>query len=232
MRLAYTASYVALGLDAQAQSRLALLGDLICSAGFNVTGVTDPEQIERFHFLDALCLLTLEPVLWARSIVDIGSGGGLPGLVLALALPDALITAVESQGKKCAYIKRTASVLGLVNVAVCCQRAEECGRGPGREAHDVAVSRAVAALPVVAEYSLPLLRLGGVMVAMKGVISDQERIQAQKALGILGADGLGAVRLDPFVEAHDRWAYVARKTRATPEKYPRRAGLPAKRPLG
>jgi len=230
--LAQTATYTALGLDAQAQSKLAVIGDLICSAGFNITGVTDPEEIERFHLLDSLSLLRLEPVLAARSIVDIGSGGGLPALILALALKDARITALESQRKKCAYIERAAAALDLTNVTVCCRRAEDYGRASGREAHDAAVTRAVAALPVVAEYSLPLLRLGGVMVAMRGAISDQECIQAQKALGILGADGLDAVRLDPFAEARDRWAYVATKVRATPERYPRRPGLPTKRPLG
>ncbi|NLO28103.1 MAG: 16S rRNA (guanine(527)-N(7))-methyltransferase RsmG [Actinobacteria bacterium] len=228
----HTATYAAVGLDARVQSKLARLGDLICSAGFNVTGVTDPEEIERFHFLDALSLLSLEPVLAARDAVDIGSGGGLPVLVLALALPDTLFTAVESRGKKCAYIVKCASALGLTNVMVCCRRVEDYGRGVGREAYDLAVSRAVAALPIVAEYSLPLLRPGGAMVAMKGVISDQECIQARKALAILGADGLDAVRLEPFAEARDRWAYVATKTRRTPEKYPRRPGLPTKRPLG
>lgn len=232
MDLTHTASYWALGLGAEVQAKLATLGDLILSAGFNVTGLTDPEEMERLHFLDALSLLKLQPVLSGRCIADVGSGAGLPALVLALALPHAHVKAVESHRKKCDYIERTAAALDLANVTVCCRRAEEYGRSVGREAHDVVVSRAVAPLPVVAEYSIPLLWPGGVMVAMKGVVSDQERTQARKALGILGASELDPVRLDPFPEAHDRWAYLAVKVRATPEEYPRRPGMPAKRPLG
>ena len=211
---------------------MAAFGDLILGAGFNVTGVRDPEQIEVLHFLDSLSLLEVGAVSSAESIADLGSGAGLPVLVLALARPGMEITAVESQRKKCAYIEKTAETLGITNVTVCCARAEEYGRSTGREAHDVVVSRALAALPVVAEYSLPLLRLGGVMVAMKGSISDQERTQGLRALGILGADGLDGIRLHPFVGAENRWAYVARKTRVTPEEYPRRPGVPARRPLG
>ena len=94
------------------------------------------------------------------------------------------------------------------------------------------MSRALAALPVVAEYSVPLLRHGGTMVAMKGLISDQEWSQGVAALGILGAEKLRAVRLRPFPEATNRWAYVAQKTGVTPPGYPRRTGIPAKRPLG
>jgi 16S rRNA (guanine527-N7)-methyltransferase len=223
---------VARGLDAAAQHRLAVLGDLILGAGFNVTGLTDPQEIERTHFLDSLSLLDLGCVSSAKSVCDLGSGAGLPALVLALALPGVKIVAVESQRKKCAHIGRVAEALSLRNIEVYCARAEEYGRAAGREAHDVVVSRAVAALPVVAEYSLPLLLVGGTMVAMKGAISDQERTQGENALGILGSGLLEAVRLQPFAGARDRWVYLARKIRATPSEYPRRSGIPAKRPLG
>ena len=208
------------------------MGDLILGAGFNVTGLTDPHEIERTHFLDSLSLLDLGYVSSASSLVDVGSGAGLPALVLALALPNVKIVAVESQRKKCAYIGRAAEALCLRNVEVYCVRAEEYGRTAGRGAHDVVVSRALAALPVVAEYSLPLLAIGGTMVAMKGAISDQERTQTEKALGILGSDLLEAVRLQPFSGAQNRWVYLARKIRVTPIDYPRRPGIPAKRPLG
>jgi 16S rRNA (guanine527-N7)-methyltransferase len=232
LKLTETSAYVARGLDAATQDRLAILGDLILGAGFNVTGLTDPQEIERTHFLDSLSLLDLGCVSSAKSLVDLGSGAGLPALVLALALPGAKIVAVESQRKKCAHIGRAAEALSLRNIEVYCARAEDYGRAVGREAHDVVVSRAVAALPVVAEYSLPLLVVGGTMVAMKGAISDQERTQGEKALGILGSDLLEAVRLQPFSGAHNRWVYLARKIRVTPGEYPRRPGIPAKRPLG
>lgn len=223
---------MARGLDTEAIHRLAVLGDILVGAEFNVSGVKDPEEIERLHFLDSLSVLEVKAVASAENLVDVGSGAGLPALVLAIALSGAEVTAVESQRKKCAYIENAAETLGLKNVTVCCQRAEEYGRSAGRETHQVVVSRALAALPVVAEYSLPLLRVGGVMVAMKGSVSDQERTQAVSALGILGADRLDAVRLHPFVGAENRWAYVATKARDTPGEFPRRPGIPAKRPLG
>ena len=211
---------------------MAVLGDLLLDAGLNVTGVRDPEEIERIHFLDSLSLLTLKAVMHARRLADVGSGGGLPGLVLAVARPAMAVTTVESQRKKCGHIQRAADALGLGNVTVCCSRVEDFARSTGRGAFDVVVSRAVAALPVVAEYSLPLLRVGGQMLAMKGSISDQERTLAISALGILGAGRLEAIRLEPFEGSFGRWVYVAQKERETPDAFPRRAGVPARRPLG
>lgn len=152
--------------------------------------------------------------------------------MLALALPGTRVTAIESLHKKCEHITKAADTLGLVNLTVRCLRAEEYGRTEGRETHDVVVTRAVAALPVVAEYSLPLLRIDGVMIAMKGAVSDQECTQAVRAVGILGADAIDAVQLDPFAGSTNRWAYLATKVRATPREYPRRPGVPARRPLG
>jgi len=232
MRLLYTPAYCERGLDESAQGKLAAYGDLILGSGFNITGIAQPEDIERLHFLDSLSLLDIEEVAAARTLVDLGSGGGLPALVLAVALPDVKVRVIESQRKKCIFIEKAATVLGVVNVEVCCLRAEDYGRTCGREQHDVAVSRAVAALPVVAEYSLPLLRLGGSMVAMRGALSAHGRIEALAALAILGAGELNEVRLNPFEGAENRWAYVARKVRVTPEEYPRRPGVPTKRPLG
>lgn len=231
MRLAETAAYSAWGLDQAAQTGLAALGDIILNSGFNVTSISDPEEIERIHFLDSLSLLSIPCFRGAHSIVDVGSGAGLPALVLAMVL-SAEIHAVESQQKKCDFIQRAADELSLKNVTVHCARAEDYGRGPGQNAHDLAVSRALAAPPVVVEYSVPLLTVGGCMVAMKGAISDQERIQAERALGILGGGSLESVRLHPFPDAQNRWAYLAKKTRPTPTGFPRRTGTPAKRPLG
>ncbi len=232
MKLTHDAEYRRRGLADERLANLERLGDLILGAGFNITSVQVPIEIERQHFLDSLSLLDIEEVRQASTIVDIGSGGGLPALVLALALPTCQVTALESQRKKCAYVEQTAGTMRLQNMTVVCARAEDYGRGGGRGQHDVAVSRAVASLPVVAEYSVPLLKQGGTMIAMKGLISDQERIEATTALGILGADGLDAVRLEPFEGAANRWAFVAHKVRPTPREYPRRPGTPVKRPLG
>jgi 16S rRNA (guanine527-N7)-methyltransferase len=230
--LEHTEDYAGYGLDSAVQERLAILGDLMLGAELNISGIKEPGEIERFHFLDSLSLLRLPDIRSAKTIADIGSGGGLPALILALALPDASITAIEAVNKKCAYIARAAEVLGLSNVVVRAERAEDHAGSGGRESYDVVVSRAVASLPVVAEYSLPLCRTGGVMIAMKGPISEQEWTQGVHALGILGADEMEMVRLEPFSGARDRLAYVARKVRSTPTAYPRRTGVPQKRPLG
>jgi 16S rRNA (guanine527-N7)-methyltransferase len=224
-------AYTSWGLDERAQERLALLGDLIIHAGFNVSGIKEPLEIERVHFLDSLSLLDLECVSVGTRLADLGSGAGLPALVLAIAVPTLRVVAVESQQKKCAFIDRAVRALRLENAEVRCVRAEDYGRGPGRGSHDVVVSRALAGLPVVAELSVPLLESGGTMVAMKGTVSDQERTQAEMALGILGCGTLHAVRLQSFSQAENRLAYLAKKIQATPERYPRRPGMPQKRPL-
>jgi 16S rRNA (guanine527-N7)-methyltransferase len=232
VNLTHTDDYKGCGLDSTAQERLAILGDLILGAELNITGITDPSEIEKIHFLDSLSLLKVPDVRLAKDIADVGSGGGFPALVLALALPTTTVTAIESVGKKCEHIRQASAALGLANVRVRCERAEDHAGSGGRESYDVVVSRAVASLPVVAEYSLPLLRVEGVMIAMTGAISDQERTQALLALGILGAEGMEIVRLEPFSESRDRLCCVARKLRSTPSAYPRRAGVPQKRPLG
>jgi 16S rRNA (guanine527-N7)-methyltransferase len=232
MELTYTEAYAAKRLADDALERLSTLGDLLMTAALNVTSIQDPEAIEQFHFLDSLSLLDVPVIRSAERLADLGSGAGLPALVLATALPALEVTAVESVQKKCDFIAQAASQMGLANVDVCCCRAEEHGRGVGRASYDVVVSRALASLPVVAEYSVPLLRVGGSMVAMKGEISNQECIQAEKALDILGAGRLESARLEPFTGAENRWVYVAGKVRETPDPYPRRPGVATKRPLG
>jgi 16S rRNA (guanine527-N7)-methyltransferase len=232
VELSQSQAYAERGLGAEAIAGLSTFGDLLLHAAFNVTSIREPEAIERFHFLDSLALFDLGPVREARRFADLGSGAGVPALVLAIVLPSARVTAVESQQKKCRFIEQAASAMGLRNVDVRCERAEDYGRKAGRGAHDVVVSRALATLAVVAEYSFPLLEQDGAMIAMKGAISDQERIQAEKALAILGGGGLESVKLEPFAGAENRWVYLARKEGATPPTFPRQAGTAARRPLG
>jgi 16S rRNA (guanine527-N7)-methyltransferase len=232
VELIHRLTYAERGLAPEQIDTLGKLGDLLLNAAFNVTSIREPGDIERFHFLDCLALLDLAAIRTARRLADLGSGAGLPALVLALALPGLQVTAVESQQKKCTFIEQAATSMALANIEVRCHRAEEYGQRAGRGAHDVVVSRALAALPVVAEYSLPLLDPGGTMVAMKGEISNQERIQAQKALDILGGGRLESVKLEPFAGAENRWIYLTRKERPTPAAFPRRPGRPTRRPLG
>jgi 16S rRNA (guanine527-N7)-methyltransferase len=232
MQLTETERFAQAGLDDRALERLSMLGDLLLGAEINVTSVREPLAVERQHFLDSLTLLTLSAVRQATALVDVGSGGGLPALVLAIALPGLHVVALESVGKKCVFIERTAAELELSNVAVVCARAEEHGRAAGRARYDVAVARAVATLPVLAELCVPLVRCGGSFVAMKSAVSDQERIHGDRALAILGAGCLASHAVDPFPGGDRRWLYVAAKTGDTPEPYPRRVGVPGRKPLG
>lgn len=232
MELIETARYVERGLGPQAIVALSSFGDLLLTSHTNVTAVREPHGVETVHFLDALSLLDLPEVVGADRLVDVGSGGGLPAVVLAIALPEVAVTALDSARKKCAFVEAARDALGLANLEVVCARAEEAGRSLLREAFDVAVARAVAALPVLSELAMPLVRPGGAFVAAKGALSNQERMEGEAALGILGSDRNRLVRARSFDGAENRWLFVATKVRATPETYPRRPGVPEKRPLG
>jgi 16S rRNA (guanine527-N7)-methyltransferase len=232
VRLDAVDSYRAWGLTDRSVDGLSTFGDALLDAGFNVTGVKDARSIERVHFLDSLELLGLPEVAAAASLVDVGSGGGLPAAVLAIALPEARVVALESTRKKCAFISASAERVGLTNLTVVCMRAEEFARSEGRERFDVAVTRALGSLAVDAELAVPLVQVGGLFISMKGSVSEQERVRGDSALAILGAEPFVAQQVRPFPEAENRWLYWARKVAVTPAAYPRRTGIPAKRPLG
>jgi 16S rRNA (guanine527-N7)-methyltransferase len=232
VNLQETTAYVAYGVTDEAIAKLGRFGDLLLSSPVNVTAIRDPLSIEHLHFLDSLSLLTVPEVNEAGHMVDVGSGGGLPAIVVALARPRLQVVAVESIRKKCAFIEEVGLLLGLSNLRVECARAEDVGHSDLRESFDVAVTRAVAPMAVVAEFCLPLVRVGGVVVAMKGPMSDQERIQGRSALAILGGVEGPARQVRPFPGAENRWLHVARKTSATPSAYARRPGVPQRRPLG
>ncbi len=232
MNLQETAAYVAYGVTDEMIAKLGHFGDLLLSSPVNVTAIRDPLGIEHLHFLDSLSLLTVPEVNEAGRAVDVGSGGGLPAIVLALALPRLYVVAVESIRKKCVFIEQAALLLGLSNLSVECARAEDLGHSSLRESFDVAVTRAVAPMAVVAEICFPLVRVGGVVVTMKGPMSDQERIQGRNALAILGAEECPSRQVRSFPGAENRWLHVARKASSTPPEYPRRPGVPQKRPLG
>jgi 16S rRNA (guanine527-N7)-methyltransferase len=162
-------------------------------------------------------------------IADLGSGAGFPGLALAAALPDARVYLVESVGRKCEFLSRAIGVVGLENVEVVHARAEEWV--DGTEACDVVTARALAALPVVVEYAAPLLRDGGVLVAWKGRRDEGEERDGAAAAAETGLEPVEVRRVQPFPEARDRHLHLMRKVRPTPDRFPRRAGMAAKRPL-
>lgn len=198
----------------------------------NLTGINTPEEIRIKHFLDSLsCQIAMQgsPV---DSVIDVGTGGGFPGLPLRLLYPEMRLTLVESIAKKTAFLSLIVQELGLDHVQVITSRAEDVGQDPAhREQYAWAVARAVALLPVLAEYLLPLVRVGGFMLAQKGATAPEELEAAGPALEILGGRFKELIPVSlPGVE-ESRFLVVIEKVVPTPKKYPRRAGMPAKRPL-
>jgi len=201
---------------------------------FNLTAITDPTGVQVRHFLDSLsCLLALGWPERGASLIDVGSGAGFPGLPLKIVRPNLRVTLLEATGKKTDFLRHIIERLELADVMVVHARAEEIGHDPQhREAYDWVVARAVAAMPTLAEYLLPLCRLGGRCLAQKGEEAAGEVSQAQAAIQFLGGrlNRLIPVELPGLAET--RYLAVLDKVACTPEQFPRRPGLPTKRPLG
>jgi 16S rRNA (guanine527-N7)-methyltransferase len=196
----------------------------------NLTAITDPAEIATRHFLDSL-RVALSWGVSPHSLVDIGAGAGLPGLPLKILRPELKLTLVESIAKKAAFLDHIAGLLGLEEVQVVVARAEVAGRDPAqRERYDVATARAVAELRVLAEYCLPLCRVGGRFLAPKGTHPDDEVAAAHGAIELLGGRLL-AVELAELPGVEPRALVVVEKVAPTPAQYPRAPGVPAKRPL-
>jgi 16S rRNA (guanine527-N7)-methyltransferase len=191
------------------------------------TAIHDRREVENVHIADSLVGLGVPAVGEAARIVDLGSGAGLPGLVLALARPEAEVVLVESVGKKCAWLERTVTTLGLENVRVVCARAEELDEEP----FDVVTARALASLSVLCEYAAPLLREDGSLVAWKGAVDAREDADGLHAANVLGLEREEVRAVEPYPGSQRRTLHVFRKVSATPEGYPRRPGMAAKRPL-
>lgn len=211
------------------------------AARLGLTAIADPVSAATKHLLDSLtCLKVMEKLAPGRKVVDVGSGAGLPGIPLAIARPDLEFCLLESSKKGCGFLEDAVRGLELGNVRVVCMRAEEAGRDATlREGFDMAVCRAVARLIVAAEYCLPLVRVGGLMVAMKGPAGRDELSEAQAALSVLGGEEEGALEFDIAAPASSgasceslrRLLICIAKKKPTPEKYPRRTGIPSKRPF-
>jgi 16S rRNA (guanine527-N7)-methyltransferase len=199
---------------------------------FNLTAIRDPQEIHVKHFLDSLtCLLAFRDASIGR-LVDIGTGAGLPGIPIKIVYPKMQLTLVESVGKKAEFCRHVVKVLDLPGVEVVQQRAEILGQDPTyREQYDWAVARAVAVLPVLAEYLLPLVRVGGSMLAMKGESGPAEAHSADRALRVLGGHLRQLVPVTLPGVAEERYLVVIDKVAATPSGYPRKVGKPAKHPL-
>ena len=199
----------------------------------NLTAIDEPRQIRSKHFLDSLsCLLAIGNSGRMR-MIDVGSGTGFPGIPLKIATPNFQLTLVESIGKKAGFCRHICNELGFHGVKIIQDRAEIVGHLPqAREGYDWALARAVAALSVLVEYLLPLVRIGGHALAMKGENGPAEVQDAEPAIELLGGRFSQLVPVNlPGVE-EDRYLIVIEKIAATPDRFPRRVGIPAKRPLG
>jgi 16S rRNA (guanine527-N7)-methyltransferase len=207
------------------------------NARLNLTAITGCKQVQIRHFLDSLSCLPildgwLSPAAAPPRVIDIGTGAGFPGIVLKLVRPGWDLTLVDTSHKKAQFLEHMVRVLQLSDVEVVCARAEDLGREPGhREHYDVAIARAVAHLAVLAEYLLPFCRVGGIMLAPKGPKAKAEVQAADRAIGTLGGRIVEVRRVDVPGLEEVRHLVVAEKTSSTPDRYPRRPGIPSKRPL-
>lgn len=199
---------------------------------FNLTAIRDPQEIHIKHFLDSLtCLLALRDSPVDR-LVDVGTGAGFPGIPLKLIYPKLQLTLLESVGKKAEFCRHVVKMLDLRGVEVVQARAEVLGQDSShRQRYDWAVARAVAILPALAEYLLPLVRVGGGMLAMKGESGPAEAHSAERALRVLGGHLRQLLPVTLPGVAEERYLVVIDKVAATPLAYPRKVGVPVKHPL-
>jgi 16S rRNA (guanine527-N7)-methyltransferase len=225
------------GLDAAAAERLQRLVEALAAEPHAPTALRAYDEALREHVADGLAALELEDLAGADRLADVGSGAGFPGLVLAAARPAMTVHLIEASGRKAAVAGRLARVAGIANASAVTARAEEwaavpASAGGGAAAYAAVTARAVAPLATLAEYSAPLLREGGVLVAWKGARDAAEERTAAVAAKLLGMAPEAVVRVTPFPAARRRHLHLLRKVAPTPERFPRRPGMAAKRPLG
>ena len=199
----------------------------------NLTAITQREEVYLKHFYDCLMALWNMPLdNYALQLCDVGAGAGFPSIPLKIAHPELQVTIVDSLQKRLTFIEHLAEELGLEGVSCVHGRAEDVGQNPAyRGQFDLVTARAVASLNVLAEYCLPLVKIGGQFLALKAQKSDQELEEARAAIRILGAKLIKVTEDQLPVESADRRYILIQKTKETPNKYPRKAGKPAKNPI-
>jgi 16S rRNA (guanine527-N7)-methyltransferase len=197
------------------------------------TTVREPNVALDVHIADSLAGLEVPALRAAARIADIGAGAGFPGLALAAALPDAQVDLIESARRKCEVIDRLAVAGGLADRArAVTARLEDWAAGAGSQAYHAVTARALGPLAVICEYAAPLLRDGGVLVAWKGARDPEEESRGDRAAAELGFGAAEIVPVTPYAGSRNRHLYVYSKLRVTPPRFPRRAGVASRKPLG
>jgi len=205
---------------------------LLWNQKFNITRITDPEEISVRHYLDSLAPLAFITPAKGAAIMDIGTGGGMPGIPLKIARPDIKLSLLDSTRKRLLFVEEAARDMELSEVKAIHSRAEDAGQNRlFRERFDFTVSRAVARLPLLAELCLPFCKVGGTFIAYKGPDIEEELDQAKRAIKLLGGE-VGAVH--KFLLPHggpERTLVFVKKMAKTSAPYPRKAGIPERSPL-
>jgi 16S rRNA (guanine527-N7)-methyltransferase len=190
------------------------------------------DRARQVHIADSLSGLDFTELTEAERIADLGSGAGLPGLVLAASLPAARVELIESVSRKCSFLRRAVERLGLDNAEVVCARAESWAAVQGRESSDAVTARAIGRLPTVAELASPLLRDGGHLLSWRGRRDPDEEARLVRASERLALEPVEVRAVTPYPGSRDRHIHLVRKNGPTPEDLPRRPGMAAKRPFG
>lgn len=205
---------------------------VIWNEKMNLTGITERDQVYTKHFYDSLSLAFYLNMDEVSSLADIGSGAGFPGIPLKICFPHIKLTIVDSLNKRITFLQHVCETLGLKDVRLVHGRAEDVARQfVHRDAYDVVTARAVARLSLLNEFCLPFTRKDGVFAAMKGSDPSEELIEAKRSFKELRAELQKVASFSLPVEESARHIVMIRKTGATPAKYPRKAGIPAKAPL-
>ena len=198
---------------------------------FNLTSIVDPRDIVIRHFLDSLSVIRSLPP-GPLKLIDVGAGAGLPGIPIKLVRPDVTLTLLEATRKKCNFLQAVADDLPLSSVKIVNARAEEAGRmEEHRAAYDIAIARAVADLPVLIEYLLPFVKIGGFAVAQKSRGAEDELERADTAILLLGGLSSQVIHVQVPGLNDERALILVEKITPTSDEYPRRAGMPSKKPL-
>jgi 16S rRNA (guanine527-N7)-methyltransferase len=219
-------------LDEAQRAAITRVLELLATEQASVSSVTEPDRAWRVHVADSLTGLEFEQLAKARRIADIGSGAGFPGLVLAVALPEARVDLIESVGRKCAFIQRAIDAAAIANAHVINARSEDLAKEDGREAYDAVTARAVGRLSTLAELASPLLEEGGVLVAWKGKRDAEEEAQLEGAAASLAMWAREIRHVGPYAGSEHRHLHLVRKEGPTPKDLPRRPGMAKKRPRG